>query len=64
MDTVKWGILSTADINRRLGDSSALRLNLMRREGGVDGRDYVENSSYGVAPSIASTQTPSRRSTP
>ena len=43
----------TADINQTLGDNSAFRLNLMRRDGGVDGRDYVENSSYGVAPSIA-----------
>jgi catecholate siderophore receptor len=25
----------------------------MRRDGDVDGRDYVDNSSYGVAPSIA-----------
>src|SRR3989338_6120875 len=43
----------TADINRQLDDSTALRLNLMRRGGDVDGRDYVDNSSYGVAPSIA-----------
>lgn len=43
----------TADINQQLGDNSALRLNLMRRDGDVDGRDYVDNSSYGVAPSIA-----------
>jgi catecholate siderophore receptor len=43
----------TADINRQLGDNSALRLNLMRRDGDVDGRDYVDTSSYGVAPSIA-----------
>lgn len=43
----------TADINQQLSDNSALRLNLMRRDGGVDDRDYVDNSSYGVAPSIA-----------
>ena len=43
----------TADINRQLGDNSALRLNLMRRAGDVDGRDHVDNSSYGVAPAIA-----------
>lgn len=43
----------TADINQQLSDNSALRLNLMRRDGDVDGRDYVDNSSYGVAPSIA-----------
>lgn len=51
----------TADINQQLGDNSAMRLNLMRREGGVDGRDYVENSSFGVAPSIAfGLDTPTR----
>ncbi|HUE92868.1 catecholate siderophore receptor Fiu [Pseudomonas sp.] len=43
----------TADINQQLGDNSAFRLNLMRRDGDVDGRDYVDTSSYGVAPSIA-----------
>jgi catecholate siderophore receptor len=43
----------TADINQSMGDSSALRLNLMRRDGGVDGRDYVDNSSYAVAPAVA-----------
>ena len=43
----------TADINQVIGQGAAMRLNLMRRDGGVDGRDYVENSSYGVAPSIA-----------
>jgi len=51
----------TADLNQQLGENSALRLNLVRREGGVDGRDYVENSSYGVAPSIAfGLDTPTR----
>ncbi|HZX17855.1 MAG TPA: catecholate siderophore receptor Fiu [Pseudomonas sp.] len=43
----------TADINQQLSDNSAFRLNLMRRDGDMDGRDYVDNSSYGVAPSIA-----------
>lgn len=43
----------TADINRQLNDNSAFRLNLMRRDGNVDGRDHVDNSSYGVAPALA-----------
>lgn len=43
----------TADINQAMSQGSALRLNLMRRDGGVDGRDYVENSSYAVAPAVA-----------
>ncbi|MBM7061527.1 catecholate siderophore receptor Fiu [Pseudomonas sp. UL073] len=43
----------TADINQQMSDTSAFRLNLMRRDGDVDDRDYVDNSSYGVAPSLA-----------
>lgn len=43
----------TADLNQTIGQGAAMRLNLMRRDGGVDGRDYVENSSYGVAPALA-----------
>ena len=43
----------TADINQTMSQGSALRLNLMRRDGGVDGRDTVENSSYAVAPAVA-----------
>lgn len=43
----------TADINQSINENAALRLNLMSRNGDVDGRDYVENSSYGVAPSVA-----------
>ncbi|MBD9416872.1 catecholate siderophore receptor Fiu [Pseudomonas sp. PDM16] len=43
----------TADINQQIGDGSAVRLNLARRDGGVDERDYVENTNFGVAPSIA-----------
>jgi catecholate siderophore receptor len=43
----------TADFNTRLSDSAALRLNLMAHEGEVNGRDAVENSRWGVAPTIA-----------
>ncbi|WP_374570534.1 catecholate siderophore receptor Fiu [Acinetobacter sp.] len=43
----------TADINQALSAGTAVRLNVMGQEGGVDGRDYVENNSYAVAPSIA-----------
>lgn len=42
-----------ADINQQFGEGSAMRLNLVRRDGGVDGRDQVENSNVGVAPSLA-----------
>jgi catecholate siderophore receptor len=43
----------TADINQSINEHAALRLNLMRRDGDMDGRDYVNNSSYGVAPALA-----------
>ena len=46
----------TLDLNRQLDlgiAGSALRLNLMKEDGGVPGRDEVENESFGFAPSIA-----------
>ena len=43
----------TADINQALSTGTAIRLNVMAQEGGIDGRDYVENNSYAIAPSIA-----------
>lgn len=43
----------TADINRKIDDSSAFRVNLMQQKSGVDGRDNVENNSVGIAPSLA-----------
>ena len=55
----------TADLNRTLNvgpeGSSAVRLNVMKQDGGVPGRNIVENSSYGFAPSIAfGLNTPTR----
>ena len=46
-------VRATADINRPIGDSMALRLNLMYHDSGVAGRDVVENSRWSVAPSFA-----------
>jgi catecholate siderophore receptor len=43
----------TGDWNHAFGDSSALRLNVMGQDGEVDGRDFVERSSWAVAPSVA-----------
>lgn len=43
----------TADINRVLSPSSALRINLMAQDSGVPGRDVVRNKRWGVAPSLA-----------
>ncbi|WP_426209376.1 catecholate siderophore receptor Fiu [Massilia sp. TWP1-3-3] len=43
----------TADVNRSLGATSALRLNVMAQDGGVTGRDHLKNSELGIAPSLA-----------
>ncbi|HQW53942.1 MAG TPA: catecholate siderophore receptor Fiu [Acinetobacter sp.] len=43
----------TADINQTINDSVAIRLNAMGQDGGVDGRDVVENNGWAIAPSIA-----------
>jgi catecholate siderophore receptor len=43
---------STVDINRRINDTVAVRLNLVGQNGGVAGRDVVERQQWGVAPSI------------
>jgi catecholate siderophore receptor len=41
-----------ADLNRRLGDGTALRINLMGQDSGVPGRDRVTNARWGVAASL------------
>jgi catecholate siderophore receptor len=55
----------TADLNRGIdvgaAGTSAVRLNVMKQDGGVPGRNTVENGSYGFAPSIAfGLNTPTR----
>ncbi|MCH2342654.1 TonB-dependent receptor [Pseudomonas sp. NPDC047963] len=42
----------TLDVNRELSDSIAGRLNLMKHEANVAGRDGVEVSRWGVAPTV------------
>lgn len=44
---------ATVDLNRKLGDTSAFRLNAMAQGGGVDGRNEVENKGFAIAPSFA-----------
>ena len=44
---------ATVDINRALGETSAVRINLMKQDAGVDGRDQVENNFQGIAGSLA-----------
>lgn len=44
----------TGDLNRAFeGSGTALRLNVMGQDGDVDGRDFIERSSWAVAPSLA-----------
>lgn len=44
---------ATVDVNRKISDDIAVRLNVVGQDGGVAGRDRVENQRWGVAPSIA-----------
>jgi catecholate siderophore receptor len=43
----------TADLNKQIGEHSALRLNLMRHTQDVDGRANVHDDRWGVAGSLA-----------
>ncbi|MBT2766223.1 catecholate siderophore receptor Fiu [Stenotrophomonas sp. ISL-67] len=43
----------TADWNQTLGATSALRLNAMWQDSDQPGRDHVNNSRWGIAPSLA-----------
>ncbi|MBX9869651.1 MAG: TonB-dependent receptor plug domain-containing protein, partial [Burkholderiaceae bacterium] len=43
----------TADVNRKISDTSAFRLNVFTQAGGVLARDQLENNGHGIAPSIA-----------
>ncbi|MEO7916400.1 MAG: catecholate siderophore receptor Fiu [Dokdonella sp.] len=44
---------TTADWNQTLGETSAFRLNAMWQDSDVAGRDHVNNSRWGLAPSLA-----------
>ncbi|MFC4168668.1 TonB-dependent receptor [Teichococcus aestuarii] len=43
----------TLDINQQIGETTALRLNLMGQSSEVVGRDGVDSRRWGIAPSIA-----------
>lgn len=52
---------ATGDVNAQIGASTALRVNAMWQDGGVPGRDYVEDNRWGVAPALAlGLETPTR----
>ncbi|MES2259047.1 MAG: catecholate siderophore receptor Fiu [Pseudomonadota bacterium] len=44
---------ATADVNRRIGEHGAFRLNVMAQDGGQMGRKVIDNQSHAIAPSIA-----------
>lgn len=44
---------ATVDLNQQIGESSALRLNVMGTNGGVAGREHAERDAFGIAPSLA-----------
>lgn len=46
-------VRSTGDLNRQLGEHSAIRVNAVWQDGDVVGRDFVEQNRWGVAPSLA-----------
>ncbi|WP_374439960.1 TonB-dependent receptor [Pseudomonas panipatensis] len=43
---------TTLDVNHTLGDNAAFRLNLLKHEANVAGRDGVDVSRWGVAPTV------------
>jgi catecholate siderophore receptor len=43
----------TLDANQRLGDSSAVRINLLAQDGGQMGRKVIDKQSSAIAPSLA-----------
>lgn len=42
-----------ADINQAINESTAVRLNVMGQQGGVEDRDYIEQNGWAIAPAIA-----------
>lgn len=43
----------SADLNRKVGEDTALRLNVFKQAGGVLGRDQLESNASGFAPAFA-----------
>ncbi|VDZ84079.1 TonB-dependent receptor Fiu [Kluyvera intermedia] len=48
-----WYRRGTLDVNEAIGDTTAVRLNVMGEKTHDAGRDNVKNERYGIAPSIA-----------
>jgi catecholate siderophore receptor len=43
---------STLDVNKSLSETTAVRVNLLAQDAGVDGRDEVESNNWGIATSL------------
>ncbi len=43
----------TLDLNQKIGETTAVRLNILGFDGNVDKRDEVDNQNFSIAPSIA-----------
>jgi catecholate siderophore receptor len=43
----------TLDLNQKVGETTAVRLNVLGFDGNVDERDEVDNQNFSIAPSIA-----------
>lgn len=46
-------VRATVDLNRKIGDTSAFRINAIVQDGGMIGRKVIEKKTVGVAPSLA-----------
>lgn len=44
---------ATFDLNRQIGETSAVRVNLLYQDSGIAGREHAEADAVGIAPSIA-----------
>lgn len=44
---------ATVDVNHQLGASSAVRVNVLKQDAGVAGRDHVESNRQALAPAIS-----------
>ncbi|WAC46940.1 catecholate siderophore receptor Fiu [Asticcacaulis sp. SL142] len=51
--TSEGGLRGAVDVNYKVGDTVAFRLNAFSQDNDVPGRDEVNNSGYGIAPSLA-----------
>ncbi len=49
----EWRKRGTIDINQKVTDGIAVRLNAMIEDGGVAGRDVAKKNAWGIAPSVA-----------